>query len=155
MRLVLLLPALLALLVSSTASAQEAVVLERKPKTEAQAKATQAQISRLSILTQELDSVKAQLAAETAKKMPDVDVVDRLQRDVTLLRKEIEAANKSPVPVASFAASGRPAQSRIAPAKAGVTNSDDLGDEGDSSPQIAYESWDIFHNFGKRKEVKK
>lgn len=155
MRLVLLFPVVLALLASGAASAQEAVVLERKPKTDAQAKAAQAQSSRLSILTQELEGVKAQLAAETAKKLPDVDAIDRLQRDITLLRKEIDGANKSPVPVITNVAGGRPAQPRIATAKAGATNPDDQGDEAEATPQVAYESWDIFHNFGKRKEVKK
>lgn len=155
MRLVLLLPVVLALLATGAASAQEAVVLERKPKAEAQVKAAQAQASRLQILTQELESVKQQLAAESAKKMPDVDVIDRLQRDITLLRKEIDAANKSPVPVITNVAGGRPAQPRIATAKAGATNPDDQGDEAETPAQIAYESWDIFHNFGKRKEVKK
>lgn len=146
MKRVLVLVATVAL--SQVAAAQGVAVLQRQASTPAQEKAERAQTMRLEILRQELGENQAELVAEQAKKTPNSDNIERLQTNITLLNKEIEHAIKTPVPVITHAAIREQTRGRINPAEAGANNPSQAGDE--TEPTKAFESWDIFHNFGNK-----
>lgn len=130
-------------------------VLSKKTLTAAEAHAAKAQVDRLTILTQEYNSNSAELTQELAKKSPDPANVARLKSNLAAIAKEIDSAKRNPVPPLSMnPPAARPAQQVTASApKVAAPQSDPQDDEGDT-PKVVYETWDIFQNFGRKKDGK-